>query len=216
MAGTFQTNGAITDNTTEGRGKGATGSWAGGEGGLSTGIGIGSNSSGPAFRNFSPSTVDVLPTRIGGGVLSSPGSSNSDSNIANIVINAVGVAGTGYTNGVYLLESTGGGRAAGTAQVQVTVTGGGISAVDVTRPGDSFTSVPTFSTATIPAGTGGAVTAVLGRDGDLEALGFGVNKGTRYLIASGTVAVNAAVAAGYLNRSGRTMVAGDGTWAVAP
>jgi len=127
-------------------------------------------------------------------------------------------AGSSYTNGVYLLESAGGGRGAGAAQVQVTVAAGAITAVDVTRAGDSFTSVPTFSTASIPAGTGGTVTAFINREGELDALGagFGVTKGTRYLVAAGAVANNAAISGGYLNRSGRAMAAGEGAWAVAP
>lgn len=53
--------------------------------------------------------------------------------------------------------------------------------------------------------------------GTVYALGaaYGASKGTRYVQASGTVADGAAVVAGWVNRSGRTMVTGDYTWAVA-
>lgn len=219
MAGTFATSGAISDRTIEGRGKGTAGSWSGGEGGLSTGIGVGALSSGPSFGNFTGgAAADLLPTRIGGGVKSSAGSSNSDSNLGNIVNGATIVAGSGYTNGIYLIDTTGGGPANGTGQVMVTVAGGAITAAEVTNAGSGFTGTPTLTLTALGAGTGGSVTLTTGREGDLDALGtgFGTNKGTRYLVASGTVANNAAISAGYLNRSGRQMVAGDGAWAVAP
>lgn len=53
--------------------------------------------------------------------------------------------------------------------------------------------------------------------GTVYALGaaYGASKGTRYVTASGSVADGSAVVAGWINRSGRTMVAGDYTWAVA-
>lgn len=53
--------------------------------------------------------------------------------------------------------------------------------------------------------------------GTVYALGasYGSSKGTRYVIATGSVANGAAVTAGWLNRSGRTMAAGDYCWAVA-
>lgn len=53
--------------------------------------------------------------------------------------------------------------------------------------------------------------------GTVYALGstYGASKGTRYVQASATVANGAAVTTGWLNRSGRTMDAGDYCWAVA-
>lgn len=219
MAGTFANSGAISDRTQEGRGKGPAGSWAGGEGGLSTGIGVGALASGVPQGNFGPNSVaDLLPTRIGGGVRSTAGSSNSDSNLGNMVVGFTLTGGTGYTNGVYLVQSAGGGQPAGAAEVQLTVAGGIITAAECTNSGSAFASAPTFSLAALGGGTGGVLTALIGREGDLDALGtgFGVNKGTRYLIAVGTVANNAAISGGYLNRSGRTMVAGEGAWAVQP
>lgn len=218
MSGTFANSGVISDRTIEGRGKGAAGSWAGGEGGLSTGIGIGALQSGPVTANQSATAADLLPMRIGGGVKSSAGSSNSDTNLGNIVAGFTLVGGTGYTNGTYLVDSTGGGRPDKTAQCQLTVAGGIITAAEVTVPGDGFTSAPTFPLTALGAGSGATLTALIGREGDLDALGtgFGVNKGTRYLVAAGAVAINAAVSGGYLNRSGRAMVAGEATWAVTP
>lgn len=222
MAATFAINGPIADRTIEGRGKGTAGSYpatGGGEGGLSTGIGIGTNASGvPVPGNFTATATDALPVRIGGGVKSSAGSSNSDSNLGNIVNGATITAGSGYTNGVYLIGTTGGGVPDGTGQVQVTVAGGAITAAEISNPGSGFTGTPTVALTALGGGTGGAVTLTTGREGDLDALGtgFGVNKGTRYLIASGAVANNAAISGGYLNRSGRAMVSGEGAWAVAP
>jgi hypothetical protein len=218
MAATFATNGAFADASLEGRGKGPAGTWAGGEGGLSTGIGIGTLSSGPLQGNFSATVADALPIRIGGGVKSSAGSSNSDSNLGNVINGRTFVAGSGYTDGVFLARTAGGG-AVGAGEVQITVAGGAITAVDVTDEGSSFTSVPTI---TLPsgmgAGTGGSVTLTTGPHGRAVMLGtgYGTNKGTRYLVAAGAVANNAAVSGGYLNRSGRAMVAGEGVWAVAP
>lgn len=218
MAATFATSGVFADSTVEGRGKGTAGTWAGGEGGLSTGIGIGAQSSGPLQGNFSASVADALPSRIGGGVKSSAGSSNSDSNLGNVITGATFVAGSGYTNGVFTTRTAGGG-AVGAGEVQIIVAGGAITAVDITDAGSSFTSTPTV---TLPSGmgggTGGSVTLTTGSQGRAVALGtgYGTNKGTRYLVASGAVANGAAVSGGYLNRSGRTMVAGEGVWAVAP
>lgn len=213
MSATFANSGVIAGRTVEGRGKGTAGSHAGGEGGLSTGIGIGARQSGPVTANQSATAVDLLPTRIGGGTLAA-----SASNLGDLVNGLTVVGGSGYTNGVYLIESAGGGQPAGAAQIQVTVVGGVITGADVTRAGAGFTSAPTFSVAGLGAGTLGSITATVGREGDLDALGtgFGTNKGTRYLVAAGAVAIDAAVSGGYLNRSGRAMVAGEGTWAVAP
>jgi hypothetical protein len=53
--------------------------------------------------------------------------------------------------------------------------------------------------------------------GTVYALGasYGASKGARYVQASGSVANGAAVTAGWVNRSGRTMDSGDYVWAVA-
>jgi hypothetical protein len=219
MAASFTMSGVFADVSIEGRGKGAAGSWAGGEGGLSTGIGISTLRSGVSQSNFSATAADALPIRIGGGVKSSAGSSNSDSNLGNVITApATFVAGSGYTNGVFLVRTAGGG-AVGAGEVQITVAGGAITAVDVTDEGSSFTSAPTVALPTeMGAGTGGSVTLTVGPQGRAVMLGtgYGTNKGTRYLVAAGAVANNAAVSGGYLNRSGRAMVAGEGVWAVAP
>lgn len=218
MAATFTISGALADSSVEGRGKGVAGSWAGGEGAMATGIGIGSISSGAAQNNFTATAADALPIRIGGGVKSSAGSSNSDSNLGNVINSRTFVAGSGYTDGVFLARTAGGG-AVGAGEVQITVAGGAITAVDITDEGSSFTSVPTVTLpAGMGAGTGGSVTLTTGPHGRAVMLGtgYGTNKGTRYLVAAGAVANNAAVSGGYLNRSGRAMVAGEGVWAVAP
>lgn len=53
--------------------------------------------------------------------------------------------------------------------------------------------------------------------GTVYALGstYGASKGTRYVVATGAVADGAAVEVGWVNRSGRALVAGDYLWAVA-
>jgi hypothetical protein len=219
MAATFTTSGVFADASIEGRGKGTAGSWAGGEGGQSTGIGIGAQRSGVSQSNFTATVADALPVRIGGGVKSSAGSSNSDSNLGNVITApATFVAGSGYTDGVHLARTAGGG-AVGAGEIQITVAGGAITAVDITDAGSSFTSTPTVALPpSMGAGTGGSVTLTTGPQGRAAMLGtgYGTNKGTRYLVAAGAVANNAAVSGGYLNRSGRAMIAGEGVWAVAP
>lgn len=218
MSASFTISGVFADSSVEGRGKGTAGSWAGGEGGMSTGIGIGALSSGPLQGNFTATAADALPIRIGGGVKSSAGSSNSDANLGNVINGRTFVAGSGYTDGVFLTRTAGGG-AVGAGEVQITVSGGAITAVDITDEGSSFTSVPTVALPSgMGAGTGGSVTLTTGPQGRAVMLGtgYGANKGARYLVAAGAVANNAAVSGGYLNRSGRAMVAGEGVWAVAP
>lgn len=211
MAVSSASNGALADVTI--MGFGLTQSYAGnGEGGMSTGIGVGSGNSGaPAIQ--STTSTDFAPTRIGGG-----STAVSASNLGNVVQSVAFAAGSGYTNGSYAIDSTGGGAPNGTAQVQVTVAGGAITAVVISRAGSGFASAPTFALTALGAGTGGSITPTIGTDGRANMLGsgFGTNKGTRYLTAAGSVANGAAVSGGYLNRSGRAMVAGESTWAVAP
>jgi len=214
MTATYQTDGAL--NT-----------WQGGNatGGASTGIGVGSNQSGPIVGlNFTATAADFVAPHIGDGTLAS-----SASNTGQIVQEPVTItAGSGYTNGSYKVESdVSGGQGAGAASLLFTIAGGAITAASVKRPGSGFTSATTFTVAnaintvdgTGPgAGTLGALVVTVGYDSRATMLGaaFGANKGTRYLTAAGSVANGAAVSGGYLNRSGRTMAAGDSTWAVAP
>ena len=68
------------------------------------------------------------------------------------------VAGSGGTNGTYVITSTGGG-ATTPAQITVTVAGGAISSVVVDSVGVGMTSAPSFSTASITGLTGGSFTA---------------------------------------------------------
>jgi len=215
MPASFQTDGALN-------------AFQGGNdiGGANTGIGVASNQSGPLSTQiqFSTTTTDFVACHIGDGALAT-----SASNTGNIVQEPPAItAGTGYTNGTYKIESdASGGQGAQAASIFITVSGGAITAARVKRPGSGFTSAPTFTLANavnvndgtgIGAGTGGAVTVTVGLDSRAVMLGaaFGTNKGTRRLQAAGSVANGAAVSGGYLNRSGRTMVAGDQCWAVAP
>jgi hypothetical protein len=193
MPATFQTDGALAD-TTPGNDIG----------GASTGIGVGSNYSSSALIQSTTAT-DFSPSRIGGLA-----------GLGQVVISAAITAGSGYTNGTYTLIPTGGGGS--NSEVVVTVAGGAITAATVTKPGSGYTTAPTVSLAPLGAGTGGAVTLTIAENGRSNILGaaFGTNKGTRYLTASATVANGAAISGGYLNRSGRTMLAGDSAWAVAP
>jgi len=215
MTATYQTDGAL--NT-----------WQGGNatGGASTGIGVGSNQSGPIVGlNFTATAADFVAPHIGDGTLAT-----SASNTGQIVQEPVTItAGSGYTDGNYKVESNAsGGQGAGAASLLFTISGGAITAASVKRPGSGFTGAPTFTVANAVnvndgtsgpgGGTLGALVVTVGYDSRAAMLGaaFGTNKGTRYLTAAGSVANGAAVSGGYLNRSGRTMVAGDSTWAVAP
>lgn len=214
MAATFATSGALN-------------AWQGGNdvGAACTGIGVGSNNSGvPPSGNFTATVADFIADHIGGGALAT-----SASNTGNIVQEPVAVtAGSGYTNGTYtVLSDASGGQPAGAAQLQFVIAAGALTTARVLRSGSGFTSAPTFTLANavnvvdgtgVGAGTLGdlVVTVGLGSRAVMLGTGFGTNKGTRRLTAAGTVADGAAVSGGYLNRSGRTMVAGDSTWAVAP
>lgn len=206
---------------------GAFASFAGGNdvGGQNTNIGTGSNNSGvPAPNNFTATAADSTTNHIGGGALATSGN-----NTGNIVQEPPTVtAGSGYTNGTYRVESdASGGQPAKAAMIQFVIAGGALTSAKVIRPGSGFTSAPTFTVAnalnvadgTGPgAGTLGALVVTVGLNSRAVMLGaaFGTNKGTRRLVAAGSVANGAAVSGGYLNRSGRTMAAGDSTWAVAP
>ncbi len=193
-----------------------------GMGGASTGIGIGSNESGPvASRDWTSSdTADVIASAIGSGATAS-----SASNLGNMVQEPMTfTAGSGYTNGTYTVDSTGGGAANGMAAVQVVVAGGAITSVTVVRPGSGFTSAPTFPVTGLGAGTLGVIgPATIGLGSRLVALNTSPaivqadNKGLRELTADGAVAINAAITPGtYLNRSGRAMVLNDAAWGTAP
>lgn len=212
MPATFQNDGAFA-------------SLAGGNdiGGSNSGIGFSARTSG-APNIQSTTAVDFKDASIGGGALAT-----SASNLGNTLDGVVtGVAGSGYTNGTYRVDSdASGGRPAGCAQLEIIIAAGAITTRRVTRAGDAFTSAPTFNIAlaknvldgTGPGG-GTLATAVVTASLDSTAVqlgaAYGVNKGARYLTAAGTVANGAAVSGGYLNRSGRTMVAGESAWAVAP
>lgn len=75
------------------------------------------------------------------------------------------------------------------------------------QPAQQSATAAAFEAARIGDATAGTVYAL--------GSGYGSDKGTRYVAASGTVANGAAVTTGWINRSGRTMVAGDYCWAVA-
>lgn len=217
MAATFALDGALNY-------------WQGGNalGAASSGIGVASNQSGPLSTQieFTVTSADFRAAHIGDGALAT-----SASNTGNIVQEPVTVtAGTGYTNGSFYVDSNAsGGQPAGASRLFLTVAGGAITVSSVGRAGSGFTSAPTFTVAnalstdgqgtSIGAGTGGALVVTVNTDSRATMLGaaFGVNKGTQRLQAVGAVAINAAVTpSSYLNRSGRAMVAGDQTWAVAP
>jgi len=212
MAATYQTDGAAA-------------SLAGGNdiGGMNSGIGFSARNSGaPAIQSVT--ATDFKEAAIGGGLLATS-ASNLGSMIDGIV---TGVAGSGYTNGTYRVESdASGGQLAGCGQLEIVIAAGAISSRRVTRCGNGFTSAPTFTIANAKnvldgtgpgAGTLGTMVVTVSADCTAIQLGasYGVNKGARYLTASGAVANNAAVSGGYLNRSGRAMVAGESVWAVAP
>lgn len=184
-------------------------------GALCSGIGVSpANSGAPAIQSVT--AADFKDMAIGSGTTASSASNLGQTVDMPLTI----VGGTGYTNGVFLIDSAGGGKLAGEAQIEVTVAGGIIqAAARLVRAGSGFTSAPTFTpTAAMGGGTGGTITATVSIGGRVQALGaaYGANKGTRYLTAAGSVANNAAISGGYLNRSGRAMVTGESAWGVAP
>jgi hypothetical protein len=168
----------------------------------------------------------VLPW-IGAGPNS--GGTNSASNQGSVVLEPTTfVAGSGYTDGRYRVQSAGGGQPNGTASVEFLVTGGAIVWARVHRPGGGFTSAPTFTVANAVefstgagpgAGTLGTITVTVGNAGakPTSMITPNANKPFRRVVAVGAVADGAAVTPGtYLNKSGRALVAGDEVWAVAP
>lgn len=197
-------------------------------GAASTGIGVASNQSGPLATQieFTVTATDFVAPHIGDGALAT-----SASNTGQIVQEPPAItAGSGYTDGSYIVESNAsGGQGAGAASLYFTIASGAITAARVKRPGSGFTSAPTFTVANAinlngsgagpGAGTLGALVVTVGLDSRAVMLGaaFGANKGTRRLQAVGTITNGSAITpSSYLNRSGRTMVAGEQTWAVAP
>jgi hypothetical protein len=221
MAATFALDGAL-DAAQGGNSTGAA----------STGIGVASNQSGVTVAgNFTDSALDILAHHIGGAANDTPGfTSASASNTGQVINPPVNVtAGSGYTNGTYLVQSNAsGGQLAGAASILFTVAGGAITLAEVQRPGSGFTGAPTFTVANAintqtgagpGAGVGGALVVAVGLMSQAYMLGaaFGVNKNTRRTTATAPVAINAAVAPStYLNRSGRAMLTGESTWAVEP
>lgn len=215
MSATFATSGALN-------------AWQGGNdtGAASTGIGTASNQSGAApSGNFTDTAADFVAQHIGGGLLAT-----SASNTGSIVQEPVAVtAGSGYTNGTYLVQSNAsGGQGAGAASIEFVIAGGALTTARVVRPGSGFTGAPTFTVANAVnvltgagpgAGTLGALVVTVGSGSRAAMLGtgFGTDKGTQRLTAAGAVAVDDPVTPStYLNRSGRALVAGDSLWAVAP
>lgn len=86
-------------------------------------------------------------------------------------------------------------------------TGIGVGAEWSGQPAQQSATATAFTAARIGDAAAGTVYAL--------GAGFGADKGTRYVQATGDVADGAAVVAGWINRSGRAMVTGDYTWAVA-
>ena len=214
MPATFATDGAL--NAAQGGND---------TGAACTGIGTGSNRSGqPVPGNFTVNATDFLIQHIGGGPLAT--SASNTGNVLDPIVTPT--AGSGYTNGTYRIQSTGGGAPNGSGEIEFTIAGGAITTARITRAGSGFTSNPTWTIANAVntvtgagpgAGTGGALLTAIGLGSQAFMLGaaFGTNKNTQLLAAAGAVAVNAAITPStYLNRSGRAMVAGDITWAVEP
>lgn len=211
MTLSYAKDGAIGDLSQDGGGGPPVGT-----GGLSTGIGVGANNSGAPLIQ-STTAADFAAARIGGGSASPAGVA-----VPNVLGAPTITAGSGYTNGTYLLNAANGGLTGGTGdlngEIQVTVAGGAITAAVVTKPGRYITA-PTAVLTQLGGGAAGVVTPTLLADGRVVALGaaYGNNKGVRYNQANAGVAVNAAITPGtYLNRSGRAMVSGDAAWGVAP
>ena len=75
-----------------------------------------------------------------------------------IVAVQIATAGTGQTNGTYVISSTGGGGTG--AQVTVVVAGGLVTSATVTAQGQNYTSAPTFTVAA--GGTPGTLSAEVG------------------------------------------------------
>jgi hypothetical protein len=198
MPATYTTSGAIADITPSQ----ATGA-------LSTGIGVSALTSGPN-RIQTPTLSDFVADRIGGAVGNGLGFPTF-------------VAGSGYTNGTYVLNAANGGLTGGggdSGELTVTVVGGAITQPVVTGGGRNYATVPVAVLTSLGAGVGGSITNALVADGRVVALGvgYGANKGQRYLMTTGPIGNNLAIpgGGGYINRSGRALATGDFVWAVAP
>lgn len=72
---------------------------------------------------------------------------------------AIATAGTGQTNGTYVIAATGGGGSGATAQI--TIAGGAVTQAAILNPGTGYTSAPTFTVA--EGGTPGTLTATIGQ-----------------------------------------------------
>lgn len=72
---------------------------------------------------------------------------------------AIATAGSGQTNGTYVIAATGGGGSGATAQI--VVAGGAVTQAAVLNPGNGYTSVPTFTV--VAGGTPGTLTATIGQ-----------------------------------------------------
>lgn len=221
MPATFATSGAL-DAAQGGNDTGAA----------STGIAVGANASGPTVgRNFTDDAAnDFLAHHIGGGpndaVAPSTMSASNTGQVLQVPVTVT--AGSGYTNGTYRITSTGGGVPDGRGEIEFVIAGGALTSARVIRPGSGFTGNPTWTLAnarnvadgTGPgAGTLGALLTSVGLMSQAFALGtgYGTNKNTRRVTATGAVAIGAAVAPStYINRSPRALVAGDSLWAVEP
>lgn len=99
-----------------------------------------------------------------------------------IGVNAVTIAGagTGQTNGTYIIAASGGGGVG--ARVQITVAGGLVTVAQVISPGQGYTSAPTFTVAA--GGTPGTLTATLGSV-------FGQEVGATTNLSTSTIKVGA-------------------------
>ena len=93
------------------------------------------------------------------------------------------VAGSGYTNGTYILRISGGGGSGCTGTF--TISGGGLTSISITNAGTGYTSAPTLSfsgagagvnaSATATLGTGASATAVIGTGASASVSGIFTN-----------------------------------------
>ena len=93
------------------------------------------------------------------------------------------VAGSGYTNGTYILRISGGGGSGCTGTF--TISGGGLTSISITNAGTGYTSAPTLSfsgagagvnaSATATLGTGASATAVIGTGASASISGIFTN-----------------------------------------
>ena len=111
----------------------------------------------------------VITPIIGSGVITSLFITNAGSGYSNtptitITSGITGatslLGGSGYTNGTYPLEVSGGGGSGCTGTF--TISSGGLSAITITNAGTGYTSAPTLSFPGAGSGTGASATATLG------------------------------------------------------